>query len=204
MAQQDADPKRGDGSEGLVNASACEEQPVGTSSVARPRREALRSLGGESLRFFVVGLGATALHWGIYVGLNALFGLRAPEDAAALSVTYTVGYALSFIANYLVSLKWTFRTQGSVSKGVGFAFSHAVNYGMHLLLLNLFLYLGLGEWMAACLTETLPALVHLCPILGKADALLPLPVYMVAFPLNFLMVRYFLKRGDAKSDTEKA
>ena len=31
------------------------------------------------------------------------------------------------------------------------------------------------------------------------NALLPLPVYMVAFPLNFLMVRYFLKRGDAKS-----
>lgn len=199
MDQREADRSRDGRSTRLA-----QEGTADGSGMPRPRREALCTLGGESLRFFVVGLGATALHWGIYAGLNTLLGLRAPEDGAALNVTYTVGYALSFIANYLASLKWTFRTQGSVSKGVGFAFCHGVNYGMHLLLLNLFLYLGLGEWMASRLAEMMPALVDLCPMLGKADALLPLPVYMVAFPLNFLMVRYFLKRGDAKSDTEKA
>lgn len=154
--------------------------------------------GGEFVRFFVVGLGATVLHWGIYVALNALFGLQAPQDQFALNITYSVGYALSFIANYIVSLKWTFKTKGSVGKGMGFAFSHVVNYGMHLIMLNFFLWLGAGQALADLLKWGTPWLVDLFPILGQPDTLLPLPVYMVVFPINFLMVRFFLKHGDEK------
>lgn len=154
--------------------------------------------GGEFIRFFIVGLGATVLHWGIYVLLNVLFGLQAPQDQVALNVTYSVGYGLSFIANYIVSLKWTFKTQGSVGKGVGFAFSHVVNYGMHLALLNFFLWLGAGQALVALLVWATPWLVDLFPILGKPDTLLPLPVYMVVFPVNFLLVRFFLTHGDEK------
>ena len=154
--------------------------------------------GGEFIRFFVVGLGATVLHWGIYVALNALFCLQAPQDQVALNITYSVGYALSFIANYVVSLKWTFKTKGSVGKGVGFAFSHAVNYGMHLVMLNFFLWLGAGQALASLLQWGAPWLEELFPLLSKPDTLLPLPVYMVVFPINFLMVRFFLKHGDEK------
>ena len=160
-------------------------------------RSLWQKFGPQFLRFFVVGVLATLVHWGVYVGLNRLFSLGT-DDASWLSVTYSVGYVVSFVGNYLASLRWTFRTKGSVGKGAGFAFSHAVNYGMHLLLLNVFLYLGVGQAMAWGLEMLLPALVQAWPWLAAPDTLLPLPVFCVVVPINFLMVRFFLTRGDEK------
>ncbi len=156
-----------------------------------------RRLGGEFARFVVVGLAATLVHLLVYWLLNALFSLH-EADEAALNVTYTAGYVVSFVGNYVLSLRWTFRTKGSVSKGAGFAFSHLVNYGLHMGLLNIFLLLGAGEMLAALSRACVPALVELFPLLGNPAALLPLPVYVVVIPVNFLLVRFFLKRGDAK------
>lgn len=153
--------------------------------------------GPQFVRFFVVGVAATLVHWGVYVGLNRLLGLCA-ADALALSVTYSVGYVVSFVGNYLASLRWTFRTKGSVGKGAGFALSHAVNYGMHVGLLNLFLLWGVGEAMVRALEALVPWLVRAFPLLGEADTLLPLPVFCVVVPINFLMVRFFLTQGDKK------
>ncbi len=157
----------------------------------------LQKLGPEFVRFFVVGVAATLVHLFAYWGLNALFGLT-EADEVALNATYTAGYVVSFVGNYILSLKWTFRTTGSVSKGAGFAFSHLVNYGLHLGLLNLFLWLGLGRAMVAALAFCTPWLVELFPVLGDPAALLPLPVYVVVVPVNFLLVRFFLTRGDEK------
>ncbi len=151
--------------------------------------------GLQFVRFFVVGVAATLVHWGVYVGLNVLWGLSA-EDALALSVTYSVGYVVSLVGNYLASLHWTFRTEGSVGKGLGFVLSHAVNYGMHVALLNLFLHWGVGQAMVRTLQAVVPGLVQAFPLLGSADALLPLPVFCVVVPMNFLMVRFFLTRGE--------
>ena len=39
-----------------------------------------------------------------------------------------------------------------------------------------------------------PWLVDWMPVLGRPESLLPLPVYVIVVPLNFLMVRYFLTR----------
>lgn len=153
--------------------------------------------GGQFARFFVVGAGATLVHYGVYMLLNCLFSLG-EEDRLALSATYTAGYIVSFVGNYVASLKWTFRTSGSVQKGLGFIFSHAVNYGMHMGLLNLFLLLGLGRLMAACLGYCVPWLVQGFPALGKAESLVPFAVYVVVVPVNFLLVRFFLTRGDEK------
>ena len=151
--------------------------------------------GAQFMRFFVVGVGATLLHWGVYVALNFMLGLTEGQ-AFALTCTYSVGYIVSFIANYIISLRWTFRTDGSVSKGVGFAFSHAVNYGMHLGLLNAFRWMGLGSLMADCLRSLTPWLVEWLPMLGDGATLLPIPVFVVVVPVNFLLVRFFLTRGD--------
>ena len=104
----------------------------------------LKETGGEFARFFVVGVGATLLHLVVYLLINWLFDIG-QEAALALTVSYAVGYAVSFVANYVVSLRWTFKTEGSVSKGLGFAFSHLVNAGMHLGLLNLFRAVGAGD-----------------------------------------------------------
>ncbi len=158
----------------------------------------VRKLGPEFARFFVVGVAATLVHLLVYWLLNALFCLT-EADEAALNATYTAGYIISFIGNYVLSLKWTFRTKGSVGKGAGFAFSHLVNYGLHMGLLNLFLLLGLGQAMANIIHFLAPRLVSAFPVLGDPAALLPLPVYVIVVPVNFLLVRFFLKRGDKEN-----
>ena len=151
-----------------------------------------KGISGEFCRFFVVGVGATLLHLLVYWGLNALLQVD-DSQPVALSCTYIVGYAISFLANYLVSLRWTFRTSGSIAKGVGFAFSHAVNAGLQVVLLNLFRAIGLGTWMALGVQSFIPELISYFPLIGKPEALLPIPVYFVVVPTNFLMVRFFLR-----------
>lgn len=155
--------------------------------------QALRQTGGEFARFFVVGVGATLLHLAVYLLLNWLCGLS-DKDALGITLTYAAGYAVSFVANYVVSLRWTFKTRGSVSKGLGFAFSHLVNAGLHLLLLNFFRAIGTGDALSMLLIWLTPWLVDLLPVLGRPESLLPLPVYVIVVPVNFLMVRFFLKR----------
>ena len=154
---------------------------------------ALKQTGGEFCRFFVVGVGATLLHLAVYMLLNCLFDLS-EQDALGITLTYAAGYAVSFVANYVVSLRWTFRTRGSVGKGLGFAFSHLVNAGMHLGLLNLFRSVGAGDALSMLLIWLIPWLVECLPVLGRPESLLPLPVYVIVVPVNFLMVRFFLKR----------
>lgn len=156
-------------------------------------KEGIKVMGGEFARFFVVGVGATLVHLLVYLLLNALLGVTEARPFA-LTLTYAAGYVVSFVFNYIASLKWTFRTAGSVKKGAGFAFSHLVNAGMHLLLLNVFRALGVGGMLVALLRWLCPWLVEWWPVLGQPESLLPFPVYVIVVPINFLMVRFFLKR----------
>ena len=153
----------------------------------------LKQTGGEFARFFVVGVGATLLHLAVYLLLNWVCDFS-EKDALGITLTYSAGYAVSFVANYIVSLRWTFRTAGSVGKGLGFAFSHLVNAGMHLALLNLLRAVGAGDALSMLLIWLTPWLVDWLPVLGRPESLLPLPVYVIVVPVNFLMVRFFLKR----------
>lgn len=131
----------------------------------------------------------------VYLLLNYSFSVS-ESTPLALTVTYCVGYVFSFVVNYIVSLKWTFKTGGSVGKGVGFAFSHAVNAGLQILLLNVFRSVGLGKLLAWGMVSMVPWLTELFPIMGQSESLLPLPVYCVVVPTNFLMVRFFLTRQE--------
>ena len=149
----------------------------------------------QFIRFIVVGLAATLIHMAVYLLLNYSFSVS-ESTPLALTVTYCAGYLVSFLVNYIVSLKWTFKTSGSVGKGVGFAFSHAVNAGLQVMLLNVFRSVGLGKWMACAMVTTAPWLTAAFPILGQAESWLPLPVYCVVVPTNFLMVRFFLTRKE--------
>lgn len=154
------------------------------------------AMKGQFLRFFIVGIAATLIHMAVYLLLNYSFSVS-EATPLALTVTYCVGYLVSFLVNYIVSLKWTFKTDGSVGKGVGFAFSHAVNAGLQILLLNVFRFVGMGKWMAWVMVTLLPWLTELFPILEQPESLLPLPVYCVVVPTNFLMVRFFLTREES-------
>ena len=116
----------------------------------------------EFIRFVMVGILATALHYGIYFLLQRFINVN---------IAYTLGYALSFIANFYLTAYFTFGKKPSWSKAFGFGGAHLFNYLLHIGLLNTFLWLGL-------------------------KTLAPIPVFAIAIPVNFLLVRFVFKRKD--------
>ena len=93
----------------------------------------------QLLRFGIVGVFATAIHYGIY-----WIFLRWMNPTFA----YSIGYAVSFVFNFFLSSYFTFNIRPDIKKGIGFALSHGINYVLHICLLNLFLYLGLPTTLA--------------------------------------------------------
>ena len=123
----------------------------------------------EVLRFVVVGVFATLLHYGIYWVLNHYMNAN---------IAYTIGYLLSFICNFFLSSYFTFKSKASVKRGIGFIGAHLNNYLLHMILLNLFLYLGVSETLA------------------------PVPVYLIAVPVNFILVRWVFKHNKTTRKSE--
>ena len=82
----------------------------------------------------------------------------------------TVGYVVSFVFNFIASTRYTFRVKANARRGAGFALSHVVNYALQVCTLNFFLWLGVSKQLA------------------------PLPMFCICVPVNFLLVRFFLKR----------
>jgi len=113
------------------------------------------------VRFGIVGLTATLLQFGVYELLLPLMNA---------TLANTIAYIVSFVFNYFASTRFTFRVSGSARRGMGFAFSHVVNYLLQTLFLNLFIRLGIPPQWA------------------------PLPMFCLCVPINFLLVRYFLKK----------
>ncbi|RHE88663.1 GtrA family protein [Bacteroides stercoris] len=117
----------------------------------------------EFIRFVMVGVLATALHYGIYFLLQRFINVN---------IAYTLGYALSFIANFYLTAYFTFGKKPSWSKAFGFGGAHLFNYLLHIGLLNTVLWLRLSKTLA------------------------PIPVFAIAIPVNFLLVRFVFKRKD--------
>lgn len=93
----------------------------------------------EFIRFGIVGVIATAVHYGIYY---VLLNVINPN------VAFTLGYLLSFFMNFWLSAKFTFKAEATVKRGAGFALSHLVNYGLQMLVLNVSLNFGVPEPLA--------------------------------------------------------
>ncbi len=89
------------------------------------------------------------------------------------SIAYAIGYIISFCFNYLLSAHFTFRKETNKKNGIGFAGAHLFNFFLQIGLLNVFIWLGVAkEWA-------------------------PLPMYCIAVPSNFLIVRYVFDRFSA-------
>ena len=86
------------------------------------------------------------------------------------NISMTLGYIISFIFNFIASTHYTFRVKANVKRGAGFAFSHVINYFMQIAMLNVFIWLGISKQLA------------------------PIPMFCVCVPVNFILVRFFLKR----------
>lgn len=114
------------------------------------------------MRFGIVGVIATALHYGVYLLL---------KEWAGMNLAYALGYFISFIANYILSACFTFKKKKSVKNGLGFCMAHLFNYLLQTGLLNFFVWLGISETLA------------------------PVPVYCIAVPVNFIIVRFVFNKA---------
>ena len=115
----------------------------------------------EILRFGIVGIIATGIHYGVYV--LCLFFTSA-------NIAYTLGWIISLCCNFYLSARFTFRKHMSFSRAGGFVFSHIVNYLMHIGLLNLCMWIGIGQLYA------------------------PLVVFCIVIPINFILVRFVFNK----------
>ena len=75
----------------------------------------------EFIRFGIVGCIAVVVQYAVYY-LCLKF--------VSHNVSYTIGYIFSFIVNYILTTSFTFRIKKTGRNGVGFTFSHMVNYFM--------------------------------------------------------------------------
>jgi len=93
----------------------------------------------EFLRFAIVGVVATGIHYGIYYVMQKYINVN---------IAYTTGYLLSFVCNFYLTSYFTFRVKPSFGKLFGLGGVHVVNYLLHIALLNLFLYIGVSQEFA--------------------------------------------------------
>ncbi|MBR2265713.1 MAG: GtrA family protein [Paludibacteraceae bacterium] len=122
----------------------------------------------EFIRFAIVGTIATGIHYGLYL-LIVWAGGIGEDDTFYANVAYSIGYIVAWICNFFFSAHFTFKSNTSIKRGLGFALSHGINYLFHLAFLNLFLGMGVSETWA------------------------PIPVFCIVIPINFVLVRYVFK-----------
>ena len=118
---------------------------------------------GEIIRFGIVGVLATIIQYLVYVMLYYFIGTN---------IAFTLGYIISLIFNFILSNYFTFKTNPNKEKGIKFLLAHGFNYGLQMVLLNLFNMVG----------------VH--------KAISPFLVYCISIPVNFLLVKKALGRKE--------
>lgn len=127
----------------------------------------------EIVRFCIVGVLALCIHYGVYILLLLLLGIK---STAAIGVdwrtnfAYSIGYFVSLMCNLWLTAHFTFQEKITLRKSSGFFVSHGINYLIHIIFLNIFLSIGVVEWIA------------------------PFLVLLIAIPINFLLVRTSFKR----------
>lgn len=120
-----------------------------------------RSIVVEACRFVIVGLIAFAIHYAIYWVLLHWINVN---------IAYTIGYALSFLCNFFLTSYFTFKSNATLKRGMGFCVAHLTNYLLSIGLLNFFLWLGVRAEVA------------------------PIPVFLIAGCINFILVRFVFKK----------
>ncbi len=115
------------------------------------------------VRFAAVGAAATGINYAVYTLLVLAFDRLLPEAA------YVGAFCVSVSCNFLMSSYFTFRVRPTWPRAAKFLTAHLVNLVNELVLLRLWLWAGVPKLYA------------------------PLCVFVIAFPLNYFMVRFALR-----------
>ena len=127
----------------------------------------------EFIRFGIVGVVAVIIHYGIYMLLLLAMGIdwrAAAGTSMRTNLAYTIGYAVSLVCNLWLTAHYTFKEKITIKRTGGFVLSHVINYFIHIVLLNVYLWMGVAEWLA------------------------PFLVLLIAVPINFILVRTAFKK----------
>lgn len=106
---------------------------------------------------------------GMATSIHYIIYLGLNKLGIMINLAYTLGYFISFIFNFFASTYFTFRAKPSKNKGIKFFCAHVVNYLLQIALLNIYLMVGIPE------------------------AIAPIGVFVIAIPINFILVRAALK-----------
>ena len=118
----------------------------------------------EFIRFTFVGIGATFINYVIYFFIVKILNA---------SIAFSIGYLVSFFFNFWLSAKFTFKTDATVKRGLGFSLSHLLNYVLQMLVLNISINFGVPDQFA------------------------PIPVYLICDILEeFCQGNEGIRRGD--------
>lgn len=142
-----------------------EEMTVNNGQVAKHNKLSKLLCSGnrraEVIRFALTGGFCTVLQYGMYVVFLHAVGVPAV-------VCTIISYAISFVANFLLSSFFTFKSTPNAKKGLAFTVSHLINMGMQTGFVAIFK-----------------------GIVGPTLALLP--ALSICVPLNYFMVRFAFK-----------
>jgi len=86
------------------------------------------------------------------------------------SISFLIGYAVALVVNYILTTSFTFKVKATKKNGLGFIVTNIINFTLSEAFLNLFVYLGVSKQWA------------------------PIPMYAICIPINFLIVRYVMKK----------
>lgn len=109
------------------------------------------------IRFGITGTVSSLIHYAAYCVVIIWTGAAA---------AYTVGYAVGLVCNYVLTTYFTFQRHPSRNNLAGFVGSHILNYVLEIVLLEVFLWMGMGKFLA------------------------PVTVMVIVVPINFLLLRY--------------
>lgn len=86
------------------------------------------------------------------------------------TISYFIGYLIGVLVNYFLTLFFTFKVKPSRFNGFGFIVCHVINMLLGEILLYIFICFGVTEQLA------------------------PIPTLAVCVPLNFIMVRFVMRK----------
>lgn len=88
------------------------------------------------------------------------------------TISFTIAYIVAMVVNYILTTAFTFKVDANRKNAVGFVISNVINYVLCTALLNAFIWIGVSKQLA------------------------PIPMYCISIPVNFLIVRFVMKKYD--------